>query len=174
MYDKGLNKLKNKMESNPASSEKEIKVEATTVQAMNYLAVRDTASISTIGQKLGMNYKMIGDAMKKQKLNMAGAPFTIYYTESKTNWELDAAIPTDKAGKADGKVKPGMIKAGNAVVAHYFGDYMKMSSAYEAIKKWIAQNNKVKTGAPWEVYLSGPGTEKDTAKWQTDVYFPVE
>jgi effector-binding domain-containing protein/uncharacterized protein YndB with AHSA1/START domain len=174
MYDKGLSKLKNQVESNPAPVEKEIQIEATTVQAMNYLAVRDTASLSTIGQKLGMHYKRIGDVMKKQKLNMAGPPFTIYYTESKTNWELGAAIPTDKPGKADGPVKPGMIKAGNAVVAHYYGDYMKMSSAYEAIKKWITENHKTKNGAPWEVYVTDPGTEKDTTKWQTDIYFPVE
>jgi effector-binding domain-containing protein len=173
MYEKGLNKLKNKIESYPSSS-KEIKVEETTVQAMNYLAVRDTASKETISQKLGMDYKMIGDAMQKQKLNMAGPPFAIYYTDSKTSWELDAAIYTDKPGKADGKVKPGMIKPGNAVVAHYYGDYSNMSPAYDAIKKYIADHHKIKAGAPWEVYMTDPGMEKDTSKWQTDIYFPVE
>ena len=25
----------------------------------------------------------------------------------------------------------------------------------------------------WEQYISDPMTEKDTAKWQTDIYFPV-
>jgi effector-binding domain-containing protein len=174
MYDKGLNKLKNLMETNPPVAAKEIQIEATTVQAMNYLAVRDTASVSTIGQKLGMHYKAIGESMKKQNLNMAGAPMAIYYTESKTNWELDAAIPTDKPGKAEGQVKPGTMKAGNAVVAHHFGDYMNMAATYDALKKWIADNHKKKTGAPWEVYITDPMTEKDTAKWQTDIYFPVE
>lgn len=174
MYEKGLNKLKTNIENNPSSTEKEINVELTTVTAMNYLAVRDTASVTTIGQKLGMSYQMIGVVMKKQKLNMAGAPFAFYYTESKTSWDMDAAVPTDKPGKADGKVKPGMIKAGNAAVAHYFGDYMKVSSAYEALHKWIAKNNKKINGAPWEIYMTDPGIEKDTAKWQTDVYFPVE
>jgi effector-binding domain-containing protein/carbon monoxide dehydrogenase subunit G len=174
MYEKGLNKLRTVVESKPPVAQKEIKIEATTVTETHYLAVRDTVSVFSISSKLGLFYHQVGEVMKKQKLNMAGAPFAIYYTESKTNWDMDAAIPTDKPGKADGIVKPGTIKSGHAVVAHYFGDYMKVSAAYEALHKWIAQNDKKIIGAPWEVYMNDPGIETDTAKWQTDVYFPVQ
>ncbi len=174
MYDKGLNKLKNNLESNPAPAANDMKIEVLPVKEMNYMAIRDTASMSTISQKLAANYKLIGGVMKKQKLNMAGAPMSIYYTESHTNWDMEAAIPVDKPGKADGNVKPGTIKAGNAAVAHYFGDYKKLPSAYDVLKKWMEENHKVKTGAPWEIYMTDPGVEKDTAKWQTDIYFPVE
>jgi len=44
----------------------------------------------------------------------------------------------------------------------------------EALKKFIATNNKKIIGAPWEVYVNHPMVEKDTAKWQTDVYFPID
>ncbi len=174
-FDQGLADIKRLAESMPPPVKKpEIKIEATTVTAQPYLAIRDSGTMATIGQKLGMNYHTIGEAMKKQKLNIAGAPFAIYYSDSQTNWMFDAAIAVDKPGKADGKVQPGEIKAGNAVLVHYFGDYSGIHSVYSAIKEWINTNGKKQTGAPWEVYVTDPGTEKDTAKWQTDVYFPIE
>ena len=105
---------------------------------------------------------------------MAGAPFVIYYTQPPADFIMDIAAKVNKPGKVAGNVKPGVIKAGNAVVAHYFGDYMKMKDGYEALHKWIGENNKKITGNPWEVYVTDPGMEKDTAKWQTDIYYKVE
>lgn len=175
LFDQGLNDIKKIAESMPPPAIKpEMTIESTTVKAQNYLAIRDTVSIATIGQKLGLYYGMIGEVMKKQNLNFAGQPFAIYHNDSQTNWDMDAAIPVDKAGKADGKVKPGEIKAGNAVVAHYFGAYEGLGLAHLKIDEWLTSNNKKATGAPWEVYVSDPGVEKDTAKWQTDVYYPIE
>jgi effector-binding domain-containing protein/ribosome-associated toxin RatA of RatAB toxin-antitoxin module len=173
--DKGLNEIKRIAESAPPPPQvPEVKVEATTNEEINYLAVRDTANMTDIGPTIGAGLAMVGLVMKKQGLQMAGAPFVIYYTQPPADFIMDIAAKVDKPGKASGNVKPGVIKAGNAVVAHYFGDYMKMHSGYEALKKWIADNNKKIIGNPWEVYVTDPGMEKDTAKWQTDIYFPVE
>ncbi|MFI5218582.1 MAG: GyrI-like domain-containing protein [Bacteroidia bacterium] len=175
VFDQGLNDMKTVAESMPPPVTKTpMTVEMTTTSDITYLAIRDTVSIPTIGMKLGMAYGTIQEAMKKQGLEFAGQPLAIYYTDSQTNWDMDAAIPVNKPGKADGKVKPGQLKAGNAVVAHYYGDYSGLGTAYGAIQEYISANNKKKVGAPWEVYVSDPMTEKDTAKWQTDVYFPVE
>jgi len=173
-FEKGLASLKAKIESMPDEAAADYKIEMTTVNAARYLAIRDTASVATIGQKIGQYFGMIQESMKKQKLNFAGPPFAIYYTDSKTNWDMETAIPVDKPGKADGNIKPGERKAGNAVVAHYFGAYENMVPVYESLNKYILENNKQITGPPWEVYITGSMTEKDTAKWQTDVYFPVQ
>lgn len=174
-FDEGLAGIKTLAESMPPPVKKNpITVEATTVAAQAYLAVRDTASIATISQKLGTYYGMIGETIGKQGLKMAGAPFAIYYTDSQTNWDMEAALPVDKTDKADGKVKPGELKAGNAVVAHFFGSYELTGDAHTAAHEFIKANNKKIIGAPWEVYITDPMTEKDTAKWQTDVYYPVE
>jgi effector-binding domain-containing protein len=36
-------------------------------------------------------------------------------------------------------------------------------------EKELTQN-----GASWEVYLTNPMTEKDTAKWETHIFIPVK
>ncbi len=174
-FDSGLNDLKKIAESAPPPPAKTpIKIEATTINDINYLAVRDTAQMPEIGAKIGMDLGIVGKVMKEQKLQMAGAPFVIYYTKPPADFIMDVAANLDKPGKASGKVQPGVIKAGNAVVAHYFGDYGKIKEGYNALEKWIADNNKKIIGNPWEVYVTDPGMEKDTAKWQTDIYFKVE
>jgi effector-binding domain-containing protein len=174
MFDQGLADLKIIVEQLPGRTTDNIPVELTTNSAGYYLAVRDTASIATIGMKLGQAYGMIMESAKKQKLNVIGSPFAIYYTESTTNWEMDVALPVNKPGKEDGLVKPGEMKAGNVVVAHYMGAYEGTPAGHEAAYQFIKANNQKIMGPPWEVYITDPTMEKDTAKWKTDIIYPVE
>ncbi|HRH65212.1 MAG TPA: SRPBCC family protein [Bacteroidia bacterium] len=173
-FEKGLTKLKTVAEAMPVSAASGIEVLEVKTTLIHYLAVRDTATVATIGMKFGPNYGLIGESMKKQKLEMAGSPFAIYYTESNQLFNFDSAIPVNKPGKADGRVQPGMIKEGNALMAKFFGAYEKTADAHTAIHQYIGKHNKKIIGAPWEVYVTDPGMEKDTAKWETDVFYPVE
>ena len=138
------------------------------------MALRGNVEVKMISNFLGQSYQTIGTAMQKQKLKMAGAPFAIYYSNSLTNWEMDAAISVDKLGKNDGHVKSGKLAAGNAIVVHYFGAYKKVGEAHKAAHDYIQAHQKIINGAPWEVYVTDPGMEKDTAKWQTDVFYPIK
>ena len=56
IFEKGLKDLDSVSLKTPAPSASNFQIEMTTVQPMNYLAVHDTASVSTISQKLGMDY----------------------------------------------------------------------------------------------------------------------
>jgi effector-binding domain-containing protein/uncharacterized protein YndB with AHSA1/START domain len=173
-FDRGLANMKSRAESLPAAPELNFRIETTSLPGTFYLFVHDTASAETIGQKLGQHFAEVSRAAAKQKLNITGPPFAIYYTDSKTNWELDAGVPVESMGKADGNVQAGERKAGNAVVAHYFGAYESMVPVYTALQAYIASEKKTISGPPWEVYITDPMAEKDTAKWATDVCFPVE
>lgn len=173
--EKGLKLLKEYCEAKPKPVVNDIKIEAVIVQAINYLSVHDTSTMSQISQKLGADYGLIQQAMVKQKLNMAGYPFAFYFNKPEDEKiVMEPGLPVDKPGKDDGSVKAGSLKAGNAVVAHYFGAYHDIGKAHNAIDQWLLANNKTATGAPWEVYITDPMVEKDSSKWQTDVYYPVQ
>ena len=88
------------------------------------------ANINNISQFLGASYGKIGAALGKQKLQMAGAVFAIYYSNSQTEWEMDAAIPVSGPGKDDGEIKAGKLKAGKAVMARFFGSYEQTGMAH--------------------------------------------
>jgi len=170
-YEKGLAKLKTVVESLPPMPPA-LKVEQVTHPAINYLAIRDTATMATISMKIGQGYGKIGPVMKKQKLNFAGAPFVIYYTPPPV-FDMDVAIAVDRPAKSDGMIRAGTMNSGPAIVVHYFGSYSTIAPAYNALQDWLKQNNKQPSGPPWEVYITDPMSEKDTAKWQTDIYYPL-
>jgi len=178
-FDDGLGKIKQIAENAPAVAPasswkgKIDKVEKVYTIRTNYMAVHDTASVSTIGQKLEKAFGLIGETAGKQKLEITGAPFAIYYSESNTNFEFDAAMPVKKAGKAEGKVKPGEFIEGNAVAVTFYGDFTQTPMAHEAANKYITENGKVVNGSPWESYETDTEVEKDTAKWLTKVYYPI-
>ncbi len=176
MFDRGLEDMRKQAESMPvseATDEPEMFIEEINTPARHYLAIRDSADTQTIGTVLGSDYGLIGEAMRQQGLQQVGAPFAVYYTQSATAWELDAGICVDRQGKASGPVNPGFRPEGRAVVAHYFGNYDGLTRAHASIGKYIADSSRTMAGAPWEEYVTDPMTEKDTSRWQTDVFYPI-
>ena len=67
----------------------------------------------------------------------------------------------------------GERKAGKVLLVRYFGSYEKTALAHEAIDSFIKENQVEVTGPPWETYVTDPDIEKDTALWETDIYYPI-
>nr|WP_154923057.1 MerR family transcriptional regulator [Microbacterium testaceum] len=53
------------------------------------------------------------------------------------------------------------------------GDFDAISNATETLGAWIAERGLIRAGAPFNVYVVGPGREKDPAKWVTEVNVPI-
>jgi len=175
-FEKGLNNLKELCEKMPKGIETAMKVEETTTKDQMMLIVKDSCKIEDIGKKLGSLYQEIGKVVGAQKLEMAGAPFAIYpkFDKAADQVVLEAGISVNKKAEGKGAVKYMEMKSGKAAKVNYYGDYMKSEVAHNAIQDWVKANNKKIIGAPWEVYVTDPMTEKDTAKWLTEIYYPIE
>ncbi|HOY48271.1 MAG TPA: GyrI-like domain-containing protein [Flavobacteriales bacterium] len=177
-FDKGLSNISTLTEKMPAMNVSGggiiLKVEEGTQEAFEYLAIHDTASVATIGNKMGAAFGEIEAAIKNQKLEMAGAPFALYYTDSQTNFDFDMGIPVSKSGKAVGRIKPGKMKPGKTVVAIYQGPYENTWKGSEAVMNYLKEHPKLSIAGPmYESYVSDPGMEPDSTKWITNVVFPV-
>jgi effector-binding domain-containing protein len=171
-FEKTLAGLKKHCESLPAASP--IVVEATTTPEQILATYKSTTDLKNISADIGASYGKIGEFLKKNNLEIAGSVLAIYHSFSPEKIEMECAIPIAKEVKGEGEVNVMKMPAGNAVVAHYYGPYMGTELAHAEIEKFVKANNKKVTGSPWEVYVTDPGIEKDTAKWLTEVYYPVE
>ena len=129
---------------------------------------------AAIGNKYGMNFMELGAYIGKSKLKSVGAPFGITVTAGNSMYVWESGIQTDKLGKSEGRIVAKNSYAGDVAYVKYFGSYMETMPAFDAITKWIGENGKTQNGNPWEVYVTDPGAEKDTAKWETDIYFPIK
>ena len=171
-FDQGLKAMSDEADKMPAAPA--FKMEVKVMPAVDYLFIHDTASVATIGAKLGAHYGALVGEITKQKLEQAGAPFAIYFTESSTNWEMDAGIPVAKAGKNAGVIQSKNYPGGNMLVVSYMGSYDGLPAGHEAARAYIQSNNLTIIGAPWEKYMTDPMSEKDSTKWLTEICYPVQ
>jgi effector-binding domain-containing protein len=144
------------------------------VPARIVLTIRDSCSTATIGNKLGKFYEKISQLIKIKKLTVIGAPFAIYHNYSQQSFDLEAGLPVDRIIEPPANINCYEVPAQKTIMASYSGPYEKTAVVYAAIEKYIHDKNLTIAGSPWETYLTDPDMEKDTLKWQTDIYFPVK
>ncbi|MDQ3048015.1 MAG: heme-binding protein [Bacteroidota bacterium] len=169
----GLKQQSEKVASEPVPGTG-LKIEVSTYNTQIIATCRMISSQMKISEDLGGGFGKIVEYIGKNKLEMTGSVFAIYHSYSPEKIDMECGIPVNKTAKDEGEVKTTEMKGGNAVVAHYYGDYAGTYDAHMAIDKWLKDNKKSATGAPWEVYITDPMVEKDTAKWLTDIYYPIE
>jgi effector-binding domain-containing protein len=162
--------------ANAQSGAKEFKpsVEQTTVKQFQYLAVHDSGDVKNIGTKLGYCYGQIMEVMGKENLKQSGPVFAIYFSESATNFDFDAAIPVSGKMTDMNNVKAKVMSETKAVVVHYYGPYEGTPAGHEMASKYIMENKLDMTGLVWEEYVTDPGVEKDQAKWLTNIYYSIK
>lgn len=170
----GLRKTCEGMSTTP-----ELRIEATTVGPMKVVTIGDSGTMMEIGEKLGAIYGEIGAYLKKEGATMAGAPFSIYHKEvtapdgMMTFW-FEAGVAVDKEVKSTDRIQYKEMPGGNVVKAMHYGSYEATAKSHELMQTWMSTNGKTVTGSPWESYVTDPMMEKDTAKWLTEIYYPVK
>ncbi len=177
-FEKGLADLKIASEKAAAETlipvKHELIIETTKSMAQVIASYRMKTTLKTISGDIVNSYGRIGMFMRKNNMQQIGSPITFYHSFSPESIDMECAIPMNKMIKGEGEIKTSEMKAQNAVVAHYYGAYDKSGTAHDAIQKWAKEHNKKINGIPWEVYVTDPMLEHDTAKWLTDVYYPIE
>lgn len=138
-----------------------------------------SATYEGISVKLGNIFgEQMVKVIKKNKLKTAGVPMA-WYKSLKAPYFFEAGIPVNKRpAKLSKGVYVREMKAGNAVIAHYYGPFDQLSMAYDAVKVWLKENKKKTNGSPYEMYVSDPVDEKgkplDPYKVKTDIVFPIQ
>lgn len=135
---------------------------------------RAGTTLEKIAIDIALSYQKIGKFMIANNLQQNGPVCAFYHGYSNDRIDMECAIPVDKEAKSDAEVHVNKFPAQNAVELDYYGPYMGTSTAHAFINKWISDHHKKISGSPWEVYVTDPMVEKDTAKWLTKVYYPVE
>ena len=177
-FEKGLENMEKAALAEPAKPVMTFTVEQS--KEMNCLCMTDSCVIDpkTMSEMYGRMYRELEAEMKAQKLNYAGAPFSINerYDEAKNFLVFTPGIPVSGEVKQtkNKKVKFCKCEAQKVLVYNYFGDDTKMQPAYEAMYKHIGENKMEVAGNSWEEYITDPGNEPDTAKWNTKIYIPIK
>jgi hypothetical protein len=175
-FEKGLSKLKAELEAEPAEAvASNYEVQEIDFPAKNYIGTKkEKLTMDKVGTFFGMNLGAIMDDMKKNKIELDGPPTGLYWNFNNADMSAEA-VACFNAAKGS-KVKGWEnyeFPAGKALQVVYFGDYMKVGPAHEAIQKYMTEKGLTHS-AFIEEYITDPMTEKDTTKWQTNIIYVLK
>ena len=171
-FEKGLTKLKTVAEVRkdwPVIQEK-------IWQPQISLIIRDSAGPQTYGQVFGKAFGELYAYCMSSKINIKGSPFAIYqqWDSIAMKSKMDIGVPVEKADQGKGRIEIKTFPQLKVVQVKYFGPYSKTADSYRFLDQYIRETELQQDGGPWEIYVTNPATEKDTAKWETIIAFPVK
>jgi len=176
-YEKGLSYL-DEVASRAKNDTKDLyslSIEETEMEPIHYLGIR---------KGLPENYDDIGPAMasifgelcafvSENNLIMTGQPMTVYYTRANGSIDMKCAVPLEHKTKGNDHIIPGTTMGGLQLKAVHLGDYHALSDSYDSLMNYASANGYKQEGEVFEIYITDPGVEKDTSKWETDIFLPV-
>lgn len=173
-FDRALSGLKQYCERLPAAPETGWKVDTLVTTPVKYLSVNVTCKPEEIGMKLGESYGKISMEMMSQGIKQSGPVFAIYKSYSPEKVEMTPAIPVAAACTSKGEFIAAETKSVKVMKVDYYGNYEGTEKVHYFMDDWAKKNSQTIAGEPWEEYVTDPMVEKDTAKWLTRVYYPIQ
>ncbi len=173
-FEKGLLKLKSTMEGMASAPAVTYNVQESQWDAKTFYGVKEKLEFSAVAAFFGNSYAKIGEALGKAKAQPIGMPKAIYFSfdEKTMVTEVAAVMEVANGTKLDG-VEKFETPAGKVLKIEYFGSYEKSAAAHYTMDAYMKEKGLTQTFV-LEEYITDPMTEKDTAKWQTDIYYLVK
>jgi effector-binding domain-containing protein len=110
--------------------------------------------------------------MEKLGIRPSGPSFGIFHAYEPDHVDFQAGFPVAEPVEGEGRIEAGEIPGGRVAVAVHEGPYDTIGEAHDALDAYV-HDRGAHRGSPREVYVTGPGQERDAAKWRTEVVYPI-
>lgn len=175
-FEKGLAKLKTVSEAAAvAAVTPKYEVKELNWEEKTYYGTKSTnLTMDKVGAFLGENLSKIAGDLTKAKFAPTSAPscLILKWDDATMSGDMAAVFAADSKAKVKEWEKY-TIPAGKVLTIAYFGGYDKIKDAFTAIKTYASEKGFTKS-VFLEEYITDPMSEKDTAKWQTNIYCMVK
>lgn len=132
-----------------------------------------TVPRSEIQKVMGPGYAELMSTLDAQGIKPAGRWFTHHFRMQPETFDFEIGVPVAEPVKAAGRVNPGELPARRVARTIYHGPYEGLSSAWGEFDRWIKANGLTPDGSVWERYVTDPGVESDSAKYETELMRPL-
>jgi effector-binding domain-containing protein len=146
-------------------------IESVTLPEQPAIALHDEVPRDKIGEWLGGAYEKIFTCLGQAGIQPVGPPFARFqFLDDRV--DAEAGVPV--AAPVDGQDGFSSVRlpSGTAAVTVHVGPYDTLDQAYQALRKWIAEQGYETAGPWWEEYLTGPSEQADPAAQCTRVVMP--
>lgn len=149
-------------------------VSTKTIAETPFLYMRRQVKPEEVAEALASMLPPVFQYATTQGIPFAGPPTTRYVSFGPGLVTIEAGMPV--AGQAEGtdEIMAGSLVGGEVASTIHKGPYDSLDQGYEAIQRWMMENDEESGGAPWEVYLTDPGEVPDPAEWLTEIIHPLK
>lgn len=176
-FDSSLVKLKSFIEAMPAENQSiDGSIELTENTPLAFYSVTDEIPMSDLNSEFfASRFAEVIQYLGADAANQIGAPMALYHVWDTENeiTKLSIGIPVNSELAGNERVVKGMTHEGMVLKGIHLGNYAETGELHMSIDKHAQENGLEIIGSPWEVFVTDPGMEPDTAKWITEVYYPV-
>jgi len=132
-----------------------VSVNLQTVHPRKVAAVRREVSPGAVGSAWGPALGKVWDFIRSQPgLWAHGHNLFLYHHPTQPGAPIlcDFGVEVTRLFEAAGEVYATETPGGEVAVAVYRGPYNRLHEAHDAIRKWIAANQRESAGHSWEIY----------------------
>lgn len=148
-------------------------IEIREVPEQKLLVKKTTCSQTAIGPAFQSAIHSVGECMRSSAAKMTSMPYAIYLDWRTDDCDMAAGCKVAGDVTLNNGCEWHTLPGGAHAFASHFGPYDQLKETHGAIMAWCKTNGKTMTGPCWEEYPVDPGSEPDSSKWQTDVYYPI-
>ncbi|PZF73279.1 SRPBCC family protein [Taibaiella soli] len=169
-FEHGLDKMKQYVESHPepVAENTAPAIQDTKYPMHIYAGIRKSMKWDELSAFFQESYSKIGQAAGS---SVNGPAAAIYYKWDTDNQSTDVAavMPVANEVTATGIV-PIRVESSKALMAVHKGGYASEGAVHDALMSKVKEMGK-KQHLVVEEYIKGPGQEKDSTKWITNIYY---
>lgn len=126
-----------------------------------------------IRQVMGPGLGELMAALAAQGIAPAGPWFTRHLRMDPASFDFEISVPVERPVAPVGRVKPGILAEARVARTVYHGPYEGLGAAWGELGAWIAAEGHTPRPDLWEVYVAGPESSADPAKWRTELNRPL-
>ena len=170
MLESGLAKLKKITEAMPQPPE----IKTIYMEKQPSLIIYDSTDMAGMGEMLSTNFTALFEYIKRRKVPITGQHFAMYHKWNPAGITyISTGIPVAEGTKGYKNVQYYEIPAGNVLFTKHTGG-LNSGPTHYAIDDYIKDFNLKIKDYIWETYLYNTETDKDTTKYVTFIYYPIE
>lgn len=174
-FEKGLGNLKKKVEELPKEEvvmEPEVNIESVEVPTRTFIGKRDIVKFENMQTFYAENFGAAHAIITEKELEFDGSPSGIYFVwePEKGQADMAAALPV-KNFESDIEGFETFELGGEALKVVHIGSYDDLMIPHTAMETYLKENNLTMEGPALEEYVTDPGNEPDTSKWETHIYY---
>ncbi|PHR48872.1 MAG: hypothetical protein COA32_05255 [Fluviicola sp.] len=174
-FEKGLDKLKNSVEElaeKPVVEESPSNIQTVEVPTRKFIGKRDVVQFENMQSFYSDNYGAINSFVAENSMELDGRPSGIYFVWEPEKGQADmAAVMPVKGLSKDFNEFETFELGGKALKIVHMGSYDDLAEPHNAIESYVKENDLSLEGPALEEYISDPGNEPDTSKWETHIYY---